>query len=316
MKEKFFNLFLFSNLDIITQVGAVCHEIEGNDEEKILFLESQVDIDFTNAEKFPIPENISTKHKGLERNSIDYNIFRDLSYKGEALMIFENVFLKYNAVKNPLVIVTPVRNGEIQIDGQEDIKMAEEEFSGNLKIEKPDDWLVGYIDQNGLHLDQLINDDFFEAIKILSNHNQYVSAMKLLMICIDTISYLEFGDISGNFQKWIDLYTKLSDLNITAKELWEFRNSILHMTNLDSRKVKNNKEKRLIFYVSHPENEYQRESDEGKFFKFMDLVDTVALGISRWGQTYNIERCKFDDFVARYDRVLSDKRMTYIHYGK
>lgn len=316
MKERIFNLFLYSNLDIISQVGAVCHEIEGEDDEKLSFLKSRVDVDFNNAEKFSIPDNILTIYKGLERNSIDYSIFRDLSYKGEALIIFENVFKKYNAVPNPLVVVTPVRNGKIQIDGQENIKLVEKGFSGNIEIEKQDDWLIGYIDNKGLHLDQLINDDFFEAIRILYNHSQYVSAMKLLMICIDTISYLEFGDISGNFQKWIDLYAKLSDLNITANELWEFRNSILHMTNLDSRKVKQNKEKRLMFYVAHPETKYQNENDEGKIFKFTDLLNCIALGISKWSQTYNIERNKFDDFVARYDRILSDKRMTYIHYKK
>jgi len=314
MKERIFNLFVYSNFDIISQVGAVCHEIEGNDEEKLSFLKSRVNIDFDTAETFPIPANISTTYKGLKQNSIDYNTFRDLSYKGEALMIFEDVFIKYNANKNPLVVVTPVRNGKIQIDGQESIKMAEKEFTGNIEIEKQDDWLVGYLNKEGLHLDQLINDDFFEAIRILYNHNQYVSAMKLLMICIDTISYLESGDISGNFQNWINLYTKLFDLNITANELWEFRNSILHMTNLDSRKVKLNMEKRLMFYVSHPETKYQDENDEGKFFKFMDLLNCIALGISKWGETYNIEKSKINDLIARYDRIISDKRMTYIHY--
>jgi len=297
---------------MISQVGAVCHEFEGSDEEKILFLKSRVVKDFNLAEKFQIPDTITTTYKGLKRNSIDYDTFRDLSYKGEALMLFENVFIKYNASRNPLVIVSPVDNGKIQIDGIENIKMAEKEFTGNIEIEKLDDWLVGYIDNDGLHLDQLINDDFFEAIRILYNHKQYVSSMKLLMICIDTLSYLEFGDIPGNFKKWIDLYTKLYDLNITANELWEFRNSILHMTNLDSRRVKQNKEKRLMFYVSHPETKYQNENDEGKLFKFMDLLNCIALGISKWGHTYNIDRSKFDDFVARYDRILSDKRMTYI----
>ncbi|MGS2762924.1 hypothetical protein [Sinomicrobium sp. M5D2P9] len=314
MKEKIFNLFVYSNLDIISQVGAICHEIEGNDKEKLSFLKSRVNIDFNNVEYFSLPEKISTLYKGLKRNSIDYNTYRELSYRGEALMIFENVFIKYNAVKNPLVVVTPVRNGKIQIDGQENIKMAEKEFTGNIEIEKQNDWLVGYIDNNGFHLDQLINDDFFEAIRILYKQDLCVSAMKLLMICIDTVSYLEFGDISGNFQKWINLYTKLSDLNITANELWEFRNSILHMTNLDSRKVKQNKERRLMFYVSHPETKYQDESDEGKFFNFIDLLNCIAWGISKWGQTYNTEKSKFEEFVARYDRILSDKRMTYIRY--
>lgn len=299
---------------MISQVGGVCHEIEGTDEEKISFLKSRVFIDFDKAEKFPIPAKIITTYKGLKQNSIDYNTFRDLSYKGEALMIFEDVFFKYNANKNPLVVVTPVKNGKIQIDGEEKIKLPEKEFSGKLEIEKHDNWLVGYLDEKGLYLDQLINDDFFEAIRILYNHNQYVSAMKLLMICIDTMSYLEFGDVPGNFQKWINSYTNLSDLNITANELWEFRNSILHMTNLDSRKVNQKKEKRLLFYVAHPKTDYQNENDEGKYFKFMDLLNCIARGISNWGETYNLEKSKFDDFVARYDRIISDKRMTYINY--
>ncbi len=299
---------------MISQVGGVCHEIEGTDEEKISFLKSRVFIDFEKAEKFSIPAKIITTYKGLKRNSIDYNTFRDLSYKGAALIIFEDVFFKYNANKNSLVVVTPVKNGKIQIDGEEKIKLPKKGFSDKLEIEKQDDWLAGYLDENRFHLDQLINDDFCEAIRILYNHNQYVSAMKLLMICIDTMSYLEFGDVSGNFQKWINSYTKLSDLDITANELWEFRNSILHMTNLDSRKVNQKKEKRLLFYVAHPKTDYQNENDEGKYFKFIDLLNCIAFGISIWGETYNLDKNKFDDFAARYDRIISDKRMTYIHY--
>jgi len=69
-----------------------------------------------------------------------------------------------------------------------------------------------------------------------------------------------------------------------------------------------------MFYVSHPDTKYQNENDEGKLFEFMNLLTCIAVGISKWGQTYNIDNSKFNDFVDRYDRILSDKRMTYIHY--
>jgi hypothetical protein len=314
MKERIFNLFIYSNLDVISQIGVVFHEISGTDEEKLAFLKRRVNTDFGIAEKFPIPMNIVTKYQGAIRGSIDYNIFRDLSYKGEALTIFEDVFVMHRASENPLVVLTPVINGQVKIDGQETIKIAAKEFAGKIEIDKQDDWFLGYLDNEGLHIDQLINDDFFEAIRILYNHNQHVSAMKLLVICIDTISYLEFGDVSGSFQKWMKTYTKLQHLNITTSELWEFRNSLLHMTNLDSRKVKQNKEKRLMFYVSHPETDYLDENDEGKYFKFLDLLDCVAEGISEWTETYNEQNNKFEDFVARYDRIISDKRKTSIRY--
>jgi hypothetical protein len=313
MTEKIFNLFVFSNLDFISQIGVVCHEIGGTDEEKLSYLHEKVVTDFSAVDKFDLPDNITTKYKGLKRNGIDYMTYRDLCNKGQSLIIFENVFKKYNASENPLAIVTPVENGKIRTDGKETLKPPSNLFSGKLEIDKQDDWLIGYLDNSGLHLDHLINDDFFEAIRLLYNNNHYVSAMKLLMICVDTISYLEFGDIGGNFQKWINTYTKISDLNITADELWEFRNSILHMTNLDSRKVTQNKEKRLIFYVSHPDTHYQSLGDEGKYFKFIDLINCIGFGIGVWGETFNTERTKFETFVKRYDRILSDKRKTYIY---
>jgi len=316
MKEKIFNLFVFSNLDMISQVGAVYHEIDGTDKEKISFLQSRVQSDFDNVELFDLPLNIITSFKGLTKNSIDYMTYRDLCHKGQNLVIFEKVFEKYHASESPLVVITPVKNGKIKIDGVENINEFSQEFPEKLEIDKQDDWLIGYLDKNGLHLDKLINDDFFEAIRLLYNNSHYVSAMKLLMICIDTMAYLEFGNTKGNFQNWISTYSKIIDLNITANELWEFRNSILHMTNLDSHKVSQGKEKRLLFYVSHPETNYQTQGDEGKYFKFIDLINCIGLAISNWAETYNQERIKFETFVKRYDRILSDKRMTYINYRK
>ncbi|MEJ7666936.1 MAG: hypothetical protein WKG07_49245 [Hymenobacter sp.] len=107
----------------------------------------------------------------------------------------------------------------------------------------------------------------------------------------------------------------LSNLEITSDELWEFRNSVLHMTNLDSRKVQLGKAKRLIFYVSHPTTKYVKEMDEGKTFNFKELLDALGLGISNWALSYNIEKQKFETFLIRYDRIISDKRMTTTYYN-
>ncbi len=41
----------------------------------------------------------------------------------------------------------------------------------------------------------------------------------------------------GNFSKWLAAYADLTPLGVTAKELWEFRNGLLHMINLSSRAV-------------------------------------------------------------------------------
>jgi hypothetical protein len=65
-----------------------------------------------------------------------------------------------------------------------------------------------------------------------------------------------------------------------------------------------------MFYVSHPSTKYVRETDEGKNFSFQELLNALALGISKWSLSYNIEKEKFETFLNRYDRIISDKRMT------
>ena len=112
------------------------------------------------------------------------------------------------------------------------------------------DYFPSYIVNGRLDLPRLINDDFFLAIKICYNSGYYTSATKLLMCFIDTISYISFGTSSGkSFQEYLDRYCDLKKVGITSLELWEHRNGILHMTNLESRKITKGEVKRLISYV-------------------------------------------------------------------
>jgi hypothetical protein len=313
MKEKIFNLFVYVDSDFISHVGAVCHELDGTDDDKISFLQANYKTDFENVVTFRLPKNVMSRYKGELRDGIEYRIFRDLCHKGQSLLIFENVFKKYDACQTPLVVQTMVKDGVIIIEEVGKLAESKQSYSENILVDMQGDWISQYLDQSGLHLDRLINDDFFDAIRLLYNKKLYVSSMKLLLICIDTIAYLEYGDVNGNFQKWIKTYSNISEIDVTANELWEFRNSILHMTNLDSRKIREGKEKRLQFYTSNLETNYVTCNDEGKCFKFIDLLNCIATGIENWGQSFNLERQKFETFVSRYDRIISDKRKTYIY---
>ncbi len=315
MLEKIFNLFYYSSFDLITEVGAVCHLVSGTDEDKVIFLQQNIEKDFLSAVKFPIPDNIKIKVNGVVYNGIDHITYRDYCSKGHAYIIYENIFNHHDASPSPLMVVTPVKNGKIFMEGTEKGKLPTSPFPSHIHVDKQDDWIIGYIDQEGFHLDRLINDDFFSAIRLLFNASHYVSAMKLLMICVDTMSFLEFDDTTGNFVKWLYAYAELTKINVTPEELWEFRNSILHMTNLDSRKVKANKVTRLNWYVAHIEYKGVELSDEGKHFNFKILVDIIASAILNWTNTFNVEKEKFELFVSRYDRIISDKRMTTIHHN-
>jgi hypothetical protein len=150
----------------------------------------------------------------------------------------------------------------------------------------------------GFDLPRLLNDDYFLAIKLLFNNSYYVSATKLLISFIDTMGFVEFGDDGSNtFVRWVDTYVDLTPVGITAEELWEHRNSLLHMTNLDSRKVLAGKAKRLLCYVGTLPNGFPSEDQDQKYFNLQKLIHTVAAGTSRWAATFNVDRSKFETFV-------------------
>ena len=134
---------------------------------------------------------------------------------GRSLEVFEEIFSINGASEAPLCCITPIVNGEPEIDivsglgalllgGYED----HPKIGGGLMP----DYLESYITPDGFDMPKLIHDDYFDAIKVLFNGKQYVSCMKLLLSLIDTISFIEFGDVQGNFIKWLESYSSLEKL--------------------------------------------------------------------------------------------------------
>ncbi len=99
---------------------------------------------------------------------------------------------------------------------------------------KMEDYLESYTTPDGFDMQRLLNDDYFNAIKLLFNSKYYVSCMKLIVSFVDTVSYLEFGDTPGAFVRWLKTYSAIDKLGITEQQLWEHRNSILHMSNVSA----------------------------------------------------------------------------------
>ena len=55
---------------------------------------------------------------------------------------------------------------------------------------------------------------------------------------IDTLGFGEYGPVGNCFVTWLDEYCDMGQAGVTSPELWELRNSLLHMTNLDSNRVR------------------------------------------------------------------------------
>lgn len=77
-----------------------------------------------------------------------------------------------------------------------------------------------------MHDAAVSNGCFASSLKLTFNAGLYVSALKLLVSCIDSLAYIEYGDDRNStpFIKWLDTYADLTPLGITSTELWELRN--------------------------------------------------------------------------------------------
>ena len=170
------------------------------------------------------------------------------------------------------------------------------------------DYIPEYLTEKGFDLAQLIHDDFFLAIKLLFKNDLYVSSAKLLVSFIDSIGFVEYGDNGITFIRWLDAYVDLGPVGITSEELWEHRNSLLHMTNLDSRKVLAGKVKRLLLYVGELPHAIPAENSHAKYYSLAKLLSAVGIGVNVWINTFNVDRNKLEVFMDRYDLVVSDNR--------
>jgi hypothetical protein len=266
---------------------------------------------------FDIPKNIKLKNRVSpdENIRIPYGLFQTMEYNKTDILFFEEIFKKYGATEKPLYMKTPVVNGEIRIDESiENLVIHDKMQYQSVEIEDPGDYFINYMKNDDFALDELINDDFFKGVRVLFKEGLYVSSAKLLMSSIDSIAFLEYGDKRGIFQLWLKDYCDLSKVEISEDELWEFRNSILHMSNYDSRKVLNKKVRRLILMVNPLNDDVLNENSEGKIFDLSRLIFEIANGIENWINSINNDKGKLEMIIKRYDRVISDSRFTTIKY--
>ncbi|MBN3131776.1 hypothetical protein H4F52_08495 [Pectobacterium brasiliense] len=305
MKEVIYNLFYFSpDEKNITHVGIVPHEFEGNDDEKIAFLQKNVEVDLSSCRSF---HNIHPSVLDSE-NVLTLARYHSNMRIGNSFSPFELALAFHNAPLEPIAVMTAVVKGKCKIDVQ--VALSEKlrnKHMPDYKIEGVrtlPDYLDEYMDGDALHIKDLLNDDHMKPIKLLFNNKHYLASFKLFMSFIDTIAYLEYGNSKRVFQNWLENYSEINKLEITADELYELRNSLLHMTNLNSHKVIQGKERRLSFSVcekGHP----TRYHNDIVYINYLDLLFIFDEAIDKWLETYH-GSSKQLTLIERYDEVVRD----------
>lgn len=83
------------------------------------------------------------------------------------------------------------------------------------------DYFGTYFIRDGFDLTRLVNDDLFQPVRIFFQSRHYVSAVKLLMVAVSSLGFVEFGNVKENtFIKLLERYADLASVGVTAEELW------------------------------------------------------------------------------------------------
>lgn len=315
MDEMIFNIFLISVKGFIKNVGVKSHLHNGTDQEKIDFLKANVESDKDAYEKFPIPDRyqIVAQDDTIQKGILRSQKYQDLCDVGKSYEIFNEIFAYYNSVENPLMCVSFIIDGKLKIDKEVPVYINNNDFK-EIHLKEPQHYLDKYSDYRGFHIDTLIEDDFLNAVLMLINSGHYIEGLKLLLSSIDSFAFLELGDIKNNFTIWVEKYLNIEKLKISAQELWELRNSLLHMTNYESRKVKKGDVTRLIVQAGHLPDEVSNETNDGKYLNINKFLSETNIAVEEWLLETIKNPVKLKAFISRYNLIISNARFTKIEF--
>ncbi len=106
MNEVILNIYLIINDGYVIEFRAIAYEMEGGDDNKIKFLKSKAEEDFSRSYRFDAPSNRMGKF-------MKYHKFAKLEKQGMQYQLFEEIFENFHVPQNPLICVTPVVDGKI-----------------------------------------------------------------------------------------------------------------------------------------------------------------------------------------------------------
>lgn len=164
MKETVYNLFVYISTADISELGVAAHDLEGTDQEKLAALQDLVNTDYQQA----------TRYK--PKQPLTWENYESLMRLGRELGVFEGVFQDIQAPHHPLVVITPVKDGNPFFEAVTNLGPPRQgDFKGTV-LEEPGtmvDYLNKYITENRFDIPRLINDDYFLAMKLLFNTRHF-----------------------------------------------------------------------------------------------------------------------------------------------
>lgn len=286
MSETAVSIFVYGDGENVHSLGYCRYMLDGTYEEITANLQARVARDHLIADPIEL---------GVPPTLIEFNSLTRLGFIRQLLT------QRGIIPKDAIFVLTHVINGMPVVH----------EILDDLADNSVPDYLRLYWTKGGLDLTQLITDDYLSAVDLLWNNRKYISALKLLLSVIDTLGFVEYGPVDKCFLAWLDEYCDMGYAGVTSVELWELRNSLLHMTNLDSKKVRRGSVERLQPVIVSSQIEVPSHSDGYKNFHLFRFTATVLpQGIDKWIRSYNEHPAKLLQFIYRYDTIVSEARLS------
>jgi hypothetical protein len=106
LNETILNIYLIIENGYVVEFRVAAYEMEGGDDNKMLFLKSKAEEDYPKAYRFDAPSNARGKF-------MKYSKFARLEQRGRQFELFEDIFSNFKVPQNPLICVTPVVDGKV-----------------------------------------------------------------------------------------------------------------------------------------------------------------------------------------------------------
>lgn len=124
MKERIFNLYYLVEAGIIRGRAMVEHETDGTDDEKLNYLQMLCTLDYGRAKRYPVPSGwVYIDARGRKSPGMSWDTYQEkLSPIYGDIRWFEDIFQEVGAPSEPLVLITPVVDGAVRIDGERPVR--------------------------------------------------------------------------------------------------------------------------------------------------------------------------------------------------
>ena len=123
------------------------------------------------------------------------------------------------------------------------------------------------------------------------------------------MSFVSTGRSSpGNFKKWLGKFVELQRIGVTADEVWEHRNAVLHLSTYESNKVRDGSIRKLVPYAGRRP---PLPSNEHIFYDLHAFLLAVFAGLGKYLSAMDESEEMRRIFCDNYENTVSDAMLTY-----